>query len=355
MMFLERSSQEVPRTAHTDEVGFSRPLHDLAEAAPPVLPHYNLVLVDHPFSNDDSASYFEQTLARANTPEFQEASNRVAVLVGESALMASLPLIPEETIILLDKSPDMTSYLSRYVAALRNSSHIGEWAEKAGIINIQDPEQVRATDELALLAGDWIGQGYSHPAMDVEYFKKSRELACEKAIIPWTADMASPADMQRLGEALRQRNANVTMVNMTNLLDVYNGHTPAEKFVDGLDQLPVTANAPILTTNTMPKFMGSRITEATGPFFGVNNLRQNLDAALDRRYLDLAVDTNFPQDMKGLVAGILDKIQRMAGGPKPPKGFTMEGVLILGDTGFEEVPIDELPADVQSALRRMTD
>src|SRR5690348_15324706 len=97
------------------------PLPDLANDAPDLTGHmYSSADVRYPLSNDEcTAPYFEQLSVRTETPEFQNAKNRVAILVGESGLAANLKYIPEETIVLLDTSPDMNIFMEMYVDSLR--------------------------------------------------------------------------------------------------------------------------------------------------------------------------------------------------------------------------------------------
>lgn len=373
IMYIERSTQEIPRTEEAGQRALSLPLYDLADLAPPVSQKYSLSDVRHPFSNDESAAYFDQAQSRSQTPEFQQATNRVAVLVGESSLMLNLPFIPEETIILLDSSEPMTSYMSDYVEALRTADNADDWARRAGVLKkrilprfgLPDRGEERALYFLRHLGTEWVSEGYIHPAMDVNAFDERAKLARQKAIIPWHGDITSIEDMAKLGDALKQRNANVTMLNLSNVLSVYYGHVPMEKFVDGLEQLPLVDNAPILTTSIRHKYTTGPIMEATGPFFGLDNLRvhglnedgfsKGAGAAIDRDYF--GEDDSAEAGILIPLHGLLDALIRAAGGPKPPKGFSMDpmgGVVLLGEDGSEEVPIDDLPDVIQSALRGLT-
>lgn len=73
---LEASRQTIPPfEPAVRPIVIDRPLFELAALAPP-LPseaEYDISKVEWPVSNDDTAPYFEQTLARTAQPDYQEA------------------------------------------------------------------------------------------------------------------------------------------------------------------------------------------------------------------------------------------------------------------------------------------
>lgn len=281
---IEVSQQAIPRVEAFDGLpAISMPLHDLVDDAPPLAATYNPNDIEYAFSNDESAHYFDETRVRASTPEYRQASNRVAIVVGESALMSTLPLIPEETIIVVDQSEDMCSFMHDYVASLRTAETINDWGKAMGLI--ENDNHVHAYNQMRKgfvgQSGEWRNTGYSHALDNPDVYRQAHQLARQKAIIPWHADIADPHDMAALGKALRDRDAHVTFVNITNVPSVYAIPGDSAGWANRLDQLPMTSHAPILATANHPKEgidpsdpNVTRITEALGPFFGTQNLRQ---------------------------------------------------------------------------------
>jgi|GEM_PF-4619995 len=90
--------------------------------------------------------------------------------------------------------------------------------------------------------------------------------------------------MQQLGQTLRGLQANITFMNLTNVLPYVEVFKNTAQVVDILSTLPVTPHAPVLTTNRMNRLPRSKADEIdmrlkgmggcqiTGPFFGLGNL-----------------------------------------------------------------------------------
>jgi hypothetical protein len=282
---LETSSQQLPSLAETvPPLAPSQPLHGLAEAAWQL--DHSLCIPENipfPFSNDEcTAPYVKQLSVREQSPDYRTATNRVALLIGESALAANLADIPEDTIVLFDKSPDMCTYMGEtYVQQLREAASARAWRQSV----------LRGAPEryYRLFAGqlvEWRGKGYEHPLSKQarpETFLAAQQAAREKAIIPWFGDITEPLDLQILGDALRAQNATVTFMNLSNVIPACHKFDTAQACADALGQLPVSRYAPILTTQLharkpqnaleeRERLRGRSKAEATGPFFGLANL-----------------------------------------------------------------------------------
>lgn len=260
----------------------SVPLHGLSEQAPVLPSDYDPAEVKFSFSNDESATYFDQVRSRTALPEYQEATNRVAVVVGESSLAAALPYIPEETIIMVDQSPAMGAFMNRYIEGLRSARTPDDWAEFMGFRHpdTNNDAELKMVSRILFQVEEWRSLGYQHPLADNDAFAEVSELARQKAIIPWRADINSRRDMKRLGKALKAHDAHVTMMNLTNVMACPGALDEASDYAARLRHLPLTPNAPILATTTRPKLTGSflglgPIVEATGPFFGLDNLARH--------------------------------------------------------------------------------
>ncbi len=301
---IERSSQSIPLTEAAKNLPVTdTPLHELYDDSPDISSYdrYRNLPV-FPFANDELATPYQQILPRTATSEYQEAKHRVAVIVGEGALLAALPLIPEETIILLDVNPDMTSFMRNYVRAIINSGNMNDWFSDLAASLDDDVSDV--TTVYSRIKGDitlsdqamqWRDIGLKHPLVNDEAYQLSKSLAQKKAIIPWRADLASVDDMTYLGECLRFYGATVTMLNLTNAVLHLRGRN--EYHLPQIQKLPITDHAPILTTSPygVPDDIDFRgiaaaraiiertdaICFATGPFFGVKNLLDNIEPGHD--------------------------------------------------------------------------
>ncbi len=266
--------------AQSPELAFHTPLLDLAAEAPALYSlGYRSERVLFPFSNDEcTAPYFDQLQVRTLTPEYQQARNRVAVVIGESGLAANLPFIPEDTIVVVDKSPDMCIFMQEYIAGLRTAKDRHEWGSRLHAVGPRD-----VPDFVGSQLQDWQEASYPHPLVDDVAFAAARAQASEKVIVPWRADITNQKDVSNLAHALRSREATITLMNLTNVLPLEGAlQTPAE-WAAQLRALPLSPRAPILTTslgyqrvqNPLEVVLSGKIEKAnaqTGPFFGLENL-----------------------------------------------------------------------------------
>lgn len=294
---VEVSQQAMPIVAPEDQepssLAPSRPLYELQDRAPGFGMEQQTTHGAFPCANDESAAYFEQVAARTATPDYRAATNRTALLVGESALISALPYLSEETVILLDNNPRACAYMRHYVDSLREAPDIQTWhLAMAQRLNPdsegRDGSKYRRQQtgfDLARQIRQWQRAGLRHSLDDPEAYWQSHLLAREKAIIPWHADLRSEPDMQRLAQALDEHDATITMANLTNAINWPNTR-PGTSQPLALDQLPMTEYAPILTTSMYalpPEFRDEVLSQerpagttylvgATGPFFGLANL-----------------------------------------------------------------------------------
>jgi hypothetical protein len=308
---LEISHQKLPGVAVGEldyfEFAPSLPLHELTGQAPafadmPFQPR----LVGFPYANDESAIYWQQAAARTGTSEYQTATNRTALVVGESSLTSSLPYIPEDTIVAVDSNPHSCAYMQHYVDSLRTAPTIKEWhRQMAHRLNPDfngDTDALYQEDVIGLKLGrqirQWQEADLKHGLDDEETYKRSSWLARQKAIIPWRADLQDQTDMQLLAQTLRAHRATVTMINLANVVDcLKRSFGPL-----ALEDLPVAEHAPILATSMVAEprdvrrlmkeiraqkeaqkpenqadseaeqpFGPTYLAGATGPFFGLRN------------------------------------------------------------------------------------
>jgi len=270
-----------------------QPLYDLLDAAPD-LPVGYAPDVTYPFSNDDWLPGFTKAQTRVQTPEYQAVANPVAMVIGESALAASIHLIAEPTILVVDASPAMVKHMGKYVRALRKERTCKGWNERMVDSHPDSLVRYRYRGELGEQIERHIEWGCTHPLDKLsktpeatqKAYSQARKAAKSKAIIPWRADITQEDDIAHLGEELRARDATITMLNLTNVIPYTVKNNPSSPFTDSADfanilgALPTTANMPILTTSHFFE-PATNVLEATGPFFGLSDLAARGGNTLD--------------------------------------------------------------------------
>ena len=255
------------------------------------------------------------------------------MLVGESSLAAALPYITENTIILIDANVHSCIYMQHYLYCLRTAPTIRDWhqqmADRLGTDANGHKVGPHQEEFIVLMLKrqlrQWQDAGLEHGLDDEATYQRSSQLARQKAIIPWQANIQDPADMRRLADSLRANQATITMANLTNVLD----HLDPKLGGMALGDLPMTEHVPILASSmvAVSRDIAERIKNlqaerkqqdpddqpdheeeplgptylagATGPFFGLSNFAEQgglqvvrgnerfFYAAYRRRYLEL--------------------------------------------------------------------
>ncbi|HEX3568706.1 MAG TPA: hypothetical protein VHT70_03470 [Candidatus Saccharimonadales bacterium] len=265
----------------------SQPLHTLADEAPAISPFDQPEQVRFPFSNDDSIQSFRDAERRYDTQGYAEAEHPVAVVIGESALLAHLPDIQEPTIVVLDDDVPALQHMRQYVSSARDVSNPVAWETRMGIT---EPSFLTSVTRLrydfcrSQQVTWWQGQGETHPLDDRDLFEQRKGLLEQRAVIPWLGDVTNEDDMRRLGEVLRKHGATVTLLNLSNVIPYMRAKaedcgesiiSDAAGHADILAHLPLTDDVPILTTSRVAIGPAdSHIVEATGPFYGLAHLRE---------------------------------------------------------------------------------
>lgn len=367
LYYWEKSKQDIPVNNDVEKLPLasSRPLFELADSTPSIEAVYDPDKTRYSFSNDESVGYFDQLQARVEAEDYRQATNRTAVVIGESSLAGVLQFIPEDTIVIVDNSPEMCAYMTRYVEALRVCETVEEWQEMMGLRQAKEIGENMRSRALGQII-EWDLSGYEHPLNDPSLYYEASKIAREKAIIPWCADIADKKEMRKLGGTLKKLDANVTMINLTNALLVDKRFSDIGSYVKVLENLPVTEYAPILTTSTQgmssedPRISGY-IVPATGPFFGLKNLKKSVDgklrspqsALLNRQYL-LEDDgyAEIDEIGMGLLLSLLGDCAIKEDARKLQKGgFEFGGVLMLGPDGPQNIDIQELPPEIRRAIQ----
>jgi hypothetical protein len=261
------------------------PTAELGAAAPPIYDEERDVTF--PFSNDNMRTSFVDALSRKDTETYQAVENPVAVLVGESALAANIQLIPEQTIVLIDKNHSTSLYLDRYVQALREEPDAASWMQRMLGGFASDLSAFTFRDCLARQIRHFRDYDRVHPfgdtTQDAIAYSNAQEKAREKTIVSWAGNIASPDDMEYLGETLREHNGTVTLLNLTNVIPycaerphLEHSYLQSRRYAEVLRTLPTTADMPILTTSSYSYDVDPTTTahmlDYTGPFTGLDDL-----------------------------------------------------------------------------------
>lgn len=263
----------------------SLPIAELSAAAPPI--HNEGQEATFPFSNDNMRTSFIDALNRKDTETYQAVENPVAILVGESALAANIQLIPEQTIVLIDKNHSTSLYMDRYAQALREEPDAASWMLRMLGSFASDSGAYIFSDHLARQMRHFRDCDKAHPfgntIQDKIAYGNAQEKAREKTIVSWPADIAGPDDMNYLGETLREHDGTVTLLNLTNVIPYcaerpHLGHSylQSRRYAEVLRALPTTPDMPILTTSNYSHNTDSAATahmlDFTGPFMGLDDL-----------------------------------------------------------------------------------
>ena len=287
---LEMSNQLLTslEVAPLPDLAPSRPLHELAtiqSESPRMLPRQWGGKASSTVTNDESARSYAEAAARVLDPEFRTTANRVAFVIGEAALVAALPYIHEETVIVADYSTDMIAYMEAYLDALKVANNYADWyytirteyAQRNPYGYDQEMEHIR----WGLQVKQWLSVLGTHPAKSLQHFALTQDAVRYKAVVPMHIDINSGYSMDQLGQWLGGLGATITFMNLSNVMEV-NSHASQGAFHEGLTLLPIGRTAPILTTSiiqpaTVYNDEGQRTGTAigaTGPFFGLDNLRR---------------------------------------------------------------------------------
>ncbi len=341
---VESSTQRIPvMNGEQVQAAESSPLHQLAEDAPYVPEVSGQFQIEFPVSNDETAGhYFKEIKARTGLPEYEAATNRVAFLVGESSFISVITDIPEDTILLVDRSPEMCAYMTRYIEALRTASSPQEWREMMNLDDDVDLEFMISeeyTDQqlycfyLQLQRNYWQENGMEHALSSQSAFEAAQEAARQKAIVPWCADITNKQEMDVLNEALTKYNATITMMNLTNVFACDDGYwydyAETAEYIVALRALPITPNAPILTTTRVREEDKTEdgkmfVAQQTGPFFGLDNLANEGGRTVEPNIGRIAERKYHPPIDKATAAAF-----RVMGGAGLHMATTQKGLLVV--------------------------
>ena len=284
---LEITSQRTPSLDqyHRQSFGLSRPLTELSDEAPQVARHDYRDLHSS-FSNDETAQYFLQLIGRTKTPEFRLATNRTAILVGESALANALTLggLPEDTIIIFDNEPAAITFMSDYIAALKEEPTLAGWNNRMGLDKLEK-RYPQLHLRLVSQAYEWAVNGFQTPLFDEDAYHGAHLEARRKAIIPWLGGRPAEPDVSCLARGRKGHGGTSTRMILTNAMVVGRPRMKtAAEYAQLLSFLPTTPLAPILVSSITKKYpagnspeslISAGIYESVGPFFGIENLRDH--------------------------------------------------------------------------------
>jgi hypothetical protein len=238
-------------TSGTRDIPSSRPKLDIGdlrqqlffisegddEYAPPMSPS------EHIHSNDAG---YGRAIAEVTPTSVESSKNRVGLVIGNGAVLSTLPNMPAETAILVDRNPFIHAWTQMTAAAFLESDSPAEY-----IARVYSPGN--ALYQEAKASGEAPEEGLQrerdelreqHFLSSQERFDICKEALKEKHLLYFTADISDRNNSENLAYVLGQNNAEVTFANMTNVWD--HVRFAGRSLADSLPTLPFNPHAVIL-------------------------------------------------------------------------------------------------------------
>lgn len=280
-MILPTSHQIIPPAQMAEHAGeYSRPPSELSDMNIGDTSEltFHATKAPWPVNIDKFARDYVESALRTETDDYQQANNRVAIVVGEGAFNTTILYIPEDTILLTDISRGACNYMQAYVDALRIEPSSFLWKRRMQPVWESQTYQIPETVDTAFdnQIRQWNDSGYSHAFSDEDTYYRAHLAAQAKAIIPVHMDFKNVDHVSKLAVELNRRNATVTFANFTNLIDIAY-RCRADNFAEVVACLPFSKFAPILASYVQlptpaEKAQGIESNAVHGPFFGLPNL-----------------------------------------------------------------------------------
>ncbi len=280
-MQLELSTQllspdqiaEIPSAA-------SRPLYELADTVIDDGSGQNFYATKAPWpvNIDEFARAYVESALRTETVDYQQASNRVAIVVGEGAFNTSVLYTPEDTVLLIDISRGACRYMQSYSIALQEEPSSALWKRRMQTVwdttTYRIPESI--DEAFANQIRQWNDSGYHHSFSDEATYYRAHKAAQTKALIPIQMDITNIDHINTLATRLNKLDAKITFANFTNLIDIA-FRCRADNFAEAVSALPFSEFAPILASyvqipTPIEANSGANTRSVSGPFFGLSNL-----------------------------------------------------------------------------------
>jgi len=184
---------------------------------------------------------------------------RVGLIVGNGAILSSLPDVPTDIVIMSDYNPFIHEWTRFTAEALEQSESIEDFRRR--VYSEENPlysellKQGAKPDEG--LQREMQDLGQKHFLSSEKRFQECKEAVGKKQLLMAAVDLRDQTYLARLAEGMKEQNAEVTFANLTNVWEhAGNG------LADALPRLPFHPQAVILqssrayTDRFYPKMMG---------------------------------------------------------------------------------------------------
>lgn len=152
-------------------------------------------------------------LGELNDGAVESEKTRVGIVVGNGAILSSLPEIPADVVIMSDYNPFIHQWTQYTEKALTESGSIEEYMKK--VYDQQNPLYSESYKEG--LEREMADLGERHFLSSEDRFQKCKEALERKKLVMGALDLRSVEALRSLAEALTQDNSEITFANLTNV------------------------------------------------------------------------------------------------------------------------------------------
>lgn len=205
---------------------------------------------EHVHKNDEGYGHI---LREISDSDVESEKTRVGIVVGNGAILSSLPEIPADVIIMIDYNPFIHRWTQFTQRVLAGSSSIDAYKEK--VYGQQNPLYSESYKEG--LEREMADLGEKHFLSSEDRFQKCKDTLARKKLLMGTLDLRNVDALRSLAEALTKDNSEITFANFTNVWE-HAGNSMEQ----AVSNLPFHPEARILfssrayTERFFPKMMG---------------------------------------------------------------------------------------------------
>ncbi|MBI2020710.1 hypothetical protein HYS94_04835 [Candidatus Daviesbacteria bacterium] len=221
-------------------------------------------LEDRPteFAHKNDAGY-GITLRRISDQDIKSDTLRVGLVVGNGSVLSSLPRIPADLVILVDRNKFIARWTLETARILsttpspddyRKSVYEGRNSLFYRYFNWWHPiARLRASGDIGMEMGDL---GKEHFLSSQEHFDECKDALARKRLLTTALDLTNPFIVARLGRIIRLMSGEITFANLTNVWEHASREGKADALRQTLSLLPFHEAAVILHSSSAYEFGG---------------------------------------------------------------------------------------------------
>lgn len=228
----------------------NKPLSHISEFLEATNQGFESKPTEHVHKNDEGYGHI---LREISDSDVESEKTRVGIVVGNGAVLSSLPEIPADVIIMSDYNPFIHQWTEFTQRVLSESDSIDEFKKK--VYDQQNPLYSESYREG--LEREMADLGERHFLSSEDRFQKCKETLARKKLIMGALDLRNDDALRSLAEALTKDNSEITFANLTNVWE-HAGNSMEQ----AIPNLPFHPEARILfssrayTERFFPKMMG---------------------------------------------------------------------------------------------------